>query len=398
MKLGRATIYVIAASVLFASLWGCAKKEDRSKEPSDTNSASSSQPSTEDRPIVASEETASQASIPAAPAITEKGPFSGPWACTLVLGSLGAAPAARILLLTDPRDRANADAYPLYEKAIEGLGSDFPSQVPDWIMSEGSRFPTEEAIHTLDAFVAPLAQLELGSKCRQCTWPKVKVGATVPHLTELRHLIFLVGLKARVHIEQRQFAVAATSLQTGMALTHHLGQASLVTQGQVAMAMESVLARQMRRWVQTSDAPTLYEAIAALPSSLVDIDRQFQNEYDNMSFLQRRMYKRTRKQILDPAQALSMFIQKRTNREMAALQTVEALRLYASTHQGQFPQTLAELTRAVPHDPTTDKPFVYRLEQGTAIIESTPKEASPKERLQYILKWQAAETAKGAPL
>ena len=91
-----------------------------------------------------------------------------------------------------------------------------------------------------------------------------------------------------------RFAKAAASLQVGMGLTHHLGQAPLVIQGQVAMAMESVLCRQLRHWVQVPGAPTLYGAIAELPPSLVDIDKQFQYEADNLSFLQRLRYKHTK--------------------------------------------------------------------------------------------------------
>ncbi|NQV33309.1 MAG: hypothetical protein HQ515_11495, partial [Phycisphaeraceae bacterium] len=213
-------------------------------------------------------------------------------------------------------------------------------------------------------------------------------GAMMPHLPELRQLIFLVALKARIQIEQHRFADAVASLQVGTALAHHLGQAPLVIQGQVAMSMEAVLCRQLRHWVQTPGSPSLYGAIAALPPSLVDTDKQFQYEADNLTFLQRLAYKRTKKQILDPAQARVLFMQKRTNRDMAVLQIVEALRHFASTHEGRFPQTFAELAMAIPDDPTTGKPFMYRLEQGTAIIESTPKEAGPKELLQYILQWQ----------
>ncbi len=125
---------------------GCAKKEDGSKEPSATTSESSGQPSTEESPIVESEETASQASAPDTPKINDKEPFSGPWACTLTLGSLGTSPAAtQLLLLTDPNDRTDADAYSLYEKAIKGLRSDFPSEVSGWLKIEGPGFPVAEA-------------------------------------------------------------------------------------------------------------------------------------------------------------------------------------------------------------------------------------------------------------
>lgn len=260
----------------------------------------------------------------------------------------------------------------------------------DWFNEEGVGFPIEEAEEILATYESVLAQLERGAQRRHCNWPRVKVGANVPHLTELRQLIGLVALQARVHLEERRFVAAATSLQTGMVLTYRLGHAPLVIQGQVAMAMQSVLCRQLTHWIQVPRSPSLYDAIAALPPSLVDIDKQFQYEADNLSFLQRLWSKRTKKQILDPVQARVRFMQKRTNREMAALQTVEALRHYASTHRGRFPQTLAELDLPVPDDPTTGKPFVYRLEQGTAIIESTLKEGGAKEVMQYTLQWRSA--------
>lgn len=120
----------------------------------------------------------------------------------------------------------------------------------------------------------------------------------------------------------------------------------------------------------------------------MDIDKQIQYELDNMSFLQRLMFKRTMKQTLGPVHARVRFLQKRANRDLLAIQTVESLRHHAADHQGQFPQALADLEWPVPNDPTTGKPFAYRQEEGTAIIESVPKEGGPKESLQYTLKWR----------
>lgn len=59
MKISKIIIYVLAVSVLFTSLWGCAKKEDMSQEEADTNSESNSQssiPTTEDIPAKAEKE------------------------------------------------------------------------------------------------------------------------------------------------------------------------------------------------------------------------------------------------------------------------------------------------------------------------------------------------------
>ena len=184
MKIGGTIIYVFAASVLFASVCGCAKKEERSEEQSDSNSESSSQSS--------AKKPASQGSTPNIPSIAENDVgdtyeslpmqaipaqqnsdqpqerefLPGPWVCTLTLGPPGASTeAAQFLLLPDPNAQTDADAYPLYEKAIRGLGTGVSWQnVSGWLKIDGPGFPLEEAVQTLAAFAVPLEHLELGSK------------------------------------------------------------------------------------------------------------------------------------------------------------------------------------------------------------------------------------------
>lgn len=59
------------------------------------------------------------------------------------------------------------------------------------------------------------------------------------------------------------------------------------------------------------------------------------------------------------------------DRQIAAMQTTEALRAYAATHAGALPATLKELIDTpAPADPTTGKPFAYRVDGRTATIES----------------------------
>lgn len=55
--------------------------------------------------------------------------------------------------------------------------------------------------------------------------------------------------------------------------------------------------------------------------------------------------------------------------QLNALQTIEAIRMHAA-QTGKLPTTLAEITVVpVPLNPVTEKPFVYRLEGETAILE-----------------------------
>jgi hypothetical protein len=79
----------------------------------------------------------------------------------------------------------------------------------------------------------------------------------------------------------------------------------------------------------------------------------------------------------------------RTDRKIAALRCVEAVRLYAAGHGGKLPPTLAAIQEVpVPADPYTGKPFVYRLAGGVATLEGPPpagEQANAGNALRYDL-------------
>jgi hypothetical protein len=63
----------------------------------------------------------------------------------------------------------------------------------------------------------------------------------------------------------------------------------------------------------------------------------------------------------------------RSQRAIAVLRLIEALRIYGAAHEGRLPETLNDLTEVpVPIDPFTGKPFEYRREGDRAIIEGPP--------------------------
>ncbi len=69
-----------------------------------------------------------------------------------------------------------------------------------------------------------------------------------------------------------------------------------------------------------------------------------------------------------PAIDRAWFSQVRLERQFAILRTIEALRLYAATHEGRFPAKLADMTETpVPVDPMTGVDFEYTStgEKGT---------------------------------
>jgi hypothetical protein len=61
----------------------------------------------------------------------------------------------------------------------------------------------------------------------------------------------------------------------------------------------------------------------------------------------------------------------RLERELDAVQCIEAIRLYANAHEGKLPNSLEAITDApVPLDPVTGKPFLYQVNGDSATLSA----------------------------
>jgi hypothetical protein len=84
--------------------------------------------------------------------------------------------------------------------------------------------------------------------------------------------------------------------------------------------------------------------------------------------------------LLLPAIEHATFAPVRLQREIGALQTLEALRMAAAASNGQLPQTLEQLEACpAPVDPVTGRPFDYRVENGVAILILAPPDGRSAE-------------------
>jgi hypothetical protein len=82
--------------------------------------------------------------------------------------------------------------------------------------------------------------------------------------------------------------------------------------------------------------------------------------------------------------------QARTDRRIAALRCIEALRLYAAAHDGQLPRQLSDITDVpVPLDPVTGKSFEYQVTGNkAALIARPPAGDSQPATLHYELTFK----------
>jgi hypothetical protein len=83
----------------------------------------------------------------------------------------------------------------------------------------------------------------------------------------------------------------------------------------------------------------------------------------------------------------------RTDRKIAVLRVIEALRIYAAHHQGQLPEKLADITDVpLPNDPSTGKPFEYERDKSSGTLIATPfYPPIPKLGLRYRLTIRTME-------
>ncbi len=70
-----------------------------------------------------------------------------------------------------------------------------------------------------------------------------------------------------------------------------------------------------------------------------------------------------------PSLGRARFLFARVDRDAAALQCIEAIRIYAAGHDGRLPASLEEIEETpAPYDPVTGKPFIYECSGDRATI------------------------------
>ena len=90
--------------------------------------------------------------------------------------------------------------------------------------------------------------------------------------------------------------------------------------------------------------------------------------------------------LLLPAISRVAFVSARGDRTIAALRTVEAIRLYGVAHGVRLPEKLADIREVpLPIDPTTGQLFQYRVAGAVATLESP---GAPGQQSQDVLRWE----------
>jgi tetratricopeptide (TPR) repeat protein len=279
-------------------------------------------------------------------------------------------PAQKYLLLPKADGQTDADAMPLYEKAVQLLPEDSQiDRISQWLKIPPSKLPREQVQATLEQFEPILQLLEQAAKCRHCNWPYWDSDTISQDLQRYRWLVYFLALQMRLQVSQGQFDEAIGTVQAGFAMAKHLGEGHSFLHGLFGVAIGAIVCRQVEQFVQSPSAPNLYWALRALPRPFIDLS-------DWAEFEEPRTGKTAR------------LLMNRLDRHVAALQCIEALRLYAAAHQGRFPKELGQITEVpVPDDPVMQKPFTYHRTGFDAVLEApAPEGATERDAIRYELR------------
>jgi hypothetical protein len=277
--------------------------------------------------------------------------------------------AQKYQLLPKAAEQTDADAAPLYEKALQALPKNFQTeQISQWLKTTLEKLPLKQVQSTLQQFKPIMELLKQAAKCKQCDWPYLDDDTISQNMREYRTLAFFLDLQMRIEIAQGQYDKAIGTLQTGFAMAKHLGEGPTLLQGIVGVGISGRMCRPLEQFIQGANAPNLYWALGDLPKPFIDLTERA--EFEDQ----------------DTRETMHLLMN-RLDRNVSVLQCIEALRLYASSHDGKFPNELSDITQVpVPDDPVMQKLIIYRRTGSKAFLEAAAaKGTADKYTFRYEL-------------
>lgn len=275
-------------------------------------------------------------------------------------------------LLPKVEELTDADAAPLYEKAIQSLPSDLKmDEINKWLKTPPGKLPRKKVQSTFQQLEPALELLEQAAMCKRCEWTYLYDDELSESLGKHRRLLFILALKMRFQIARGHYDDAIGTVQAGFAMARHLGDDSNLVRGMVGIGIASYMCRQIEQFVQRSDAPNLYQALQDLPQPLIEMTKQTEWEEPDIK-------------------GKVHLLMNRLDRHVVILQCIEAIRLYAAVHDGKFPNQLNDVTQvSVPDDPVTHKAFVYTRTGAKAVLEMPAlKGATDRDIIRYELRFK----------
>lgn len=293
-------------------------------------------------------------------------------------------------LIIKAEDQIDADAVPLYHKAVKQKPNEFEAeQIKQWLKLPVKQFPQEQAAATLKQYAEILTLLSQAAVCKQCNWPKCKPWVQHENPNEYRELALLLRLSTRLEISRGRYEDALLAMRSAFGMVRHLAEAPTVIQAQIGASIGCVLCKEIEQFVQENDSPNLYWALANLPRPLVDMSKAIEAEKESLKEYNLLLRRQVEKQ-LEPTYQVIRVIEKRLDSYLNALQCVEAIRNYAAVHDGRPPEKLSDISRLyIPKVMTSGNELKYHCTTAGILLKATmPKDCKKPDLIQYKIVLQ----------
>jgi hypothetical protein len=210
-----------------------------------------------------------------------------------------ALPALKYQLLPERRSLVPGNAAIFYHRAVEVLLDKYSSAranaatnqkdafaderaIDTWLSGPLSSIPRERAGRLLEDRRKALREVELGARRQSCDWEFDQrdegVAILIQEISEMRALIRLVALRARIAVLDGRIDGAFHWIQTGFAMARHCSQGPLLIQALIGVSLSQSMSRPLEDLVQAPGAPSYFWAISHRPRPLVDFSGGFESE------------------------------------------------------------------------------------------------------------------------
>jgi len=196
-------------------------------------------------------------------------------------------PALKYRLLPELLEQTPGNAALLYYRMLDRIdGKDDAEQLEEWLEMPPGELPRKEVKALLGRYRAVLDETRRAARRDHCDWafPFREEGfaLTLPPLTKLRHLGWLLALRARLQMAEGDTDQAVHTLQTGFAFARHQADGTLLVNGLVGVGIANRMLQQVQQLSQMPDAPNLYWALATIRPPAIDLQRGVQYEMDGI--------------------------------------------------------------------------------------------------------------------
>jgi len=189
------------------------------------------------------------------------------------------APAARQL--------AEGNAAAMYYRSIVVLQQDDRDRkerqkIYDWLELPAAELPLAEARRTLSRFRGVLDEARLAGRRKRVEWdlPLAEQGVAtlLPELQEMRELVRLMTIEARLAILEGDYAQASLVLENMYTMGEHLGQAGTLVSMLVGLAAQGFATEEVANWIARPDSPNAYWALTSISNSPDNLASSIESE------------------------------------------------------------------------------------------------------------------------